>query len=426
MQTIYKILFEVRLLHEFYLTRQDGSVIFSGATPADRDQFLQQSFHLERRSINSDVSYSVPNMAFFAGHKLKLAPSYSGFKVGIEVKKTLDGAFTAFEPRVPFPAGSGITVFINRADSNVDTYTNARTKNTISKTWYVSNEATAAGKTAPFLSNPVPAFDAAYAYEQGELYNEAGKIKSFYTGITPADPAIAGMNFLNETDRLVVSSNFDYNFEMSDGVKSAVFSIKDGSGAEVYNNTVSDGAGLQRVSIRIDPLKLKKVPNGKGLDVLRHQLLVTGDGGYNKRFPLVFVDAPSGDMPWMVVNINPQPADAAFTTIDNKGLLVTRLNADGTVNVPYPVFDVCVKSRLSFWKYLNNEGSPIKNLYPALLSPSGNGLITQKPLFHSYLPVAVGSQRLPNPKPFSSMTKEGNKLCTHIIVPLSDPFPKGP
>lgn len=426
MQTIYKILFEVRLLHEFYLTRQDGSVIFSGATPADRDQFLQQSFHLERRSINSDVSYSIADSDFFQTHKLRLVPAYSGFKVGIEVKKTLDGALTAFEPRVPFPTGSGITVFINRADSNVDTYTNARTKNTISRTWYVSNEPTAAGKIAPFLSNPVSAFDAAYTYEQGELYNEAGKIKSFYTGITPADPAIAGMNFLNETDRLVISPYFDYNFEVADNVKNASFSIKDGGGTEVYKNSFTDAAGLGKVQVRIDPLKLKKIPNGKGLDDLRYVLTVTGDGGYNKTFSLVFIDAPSGGMPWMVVNLNPQPADVPFTLIDNKGLLVTRLNADGTVNVPYPVFEVCIKSRLSFWKYLNNEGNPIKNLYPAILSPSGNGLITQKPLFHSYLPIAVGAQRLPNPKPFSSMTKEGNKLCTHIIVPLSDPFPKGP
>ena len=425
MQTIYKILFEVRLLHEFYLTRQDGSVIFSGATPADRDLFLQQCFHLERRSINSDITYTVPNTAWFQNHQLKLVPSYSGFKVGIEVKKTLDGALTAFAPRTPFPAGSGITVFIHRADSNVDTYTNARTKNTISKTWYISNEATAPGKIAPFLSNPVPVFDAAYTYEQGELYNEGGVIKSFYTGITPADPAIAGMNFLNETDRLVVSPYFDYNFETSDNVKNAVFSIRDSGGTEVYNNSFTGSDPLQRVSIRIDPLKLKKVPSGKGFDMLRHQLTVTGDGGYNRSFDLVFIDSRSGEIPWMVVNLNPRTTDA-FTLLDNKDLLVTRLNADGTVNVPHPVFDVCIKSRLSFWKYLNNEGNPIKNLYPAILSASGNGLITQKPLSHSYLPVAVGTQRLPNPKPFSSMTKEGNKLCTHIIVPLSDPFPKGP
>ena len=429
-QTLYKILFEVRLLHEFYLTEQDGTVIFSKTAAADRDAFLQQMFSIGRRSINSDIAYSVPDagQAFFEDHRMRLVEGYSGFKVGIEVLSTTDGALTAFQPKVPFPADAAIPVFIDRVNENIDAYTTVRQKTTIRRIGLLSNESSGPAKTPPFLTNPVPAFDGSYAYEQGELYAEPGKIKAFYTGITPADPGVLGTAFVNESDRLIVPPAFDYRFDPADNVKQAVFTITGPAAAPVYTNTFTSDTPLQQASINLDPTALKKLPHGRGIDDLLHQLTVTGDGGYNKSFQLIFLDAPVGELPWAVANIAVQPADAAFQVVDNKGLLIMRLNADGTVNTPPPVFEVCIKSRLSFWQYANNLGIPIKNLYPTILNVSGNTLITQKPLFRTYLPVPVGTQRLPNPEPFGTPVLQGTQQCSVIIVPqtLADPFPKGP
>ena len=428
MQTIYKILFEVRLLHEFYLTQQDGTVIFSKTDAADRDLFLQQFFQLSRRSINSDISYSVPDasLSFFGNHRLRLLETYSGFKIAIEVTRVTDGALTAFEPKVPLTPDASITVFVDRTGAAFDTYTNARRTTTLGGIVYLSNESTGAARTPPFLTNPVPAYDASYAYEQGELYTQAGKIKAFYPGIRTADPGLPGTAFVNETDRMVVLPSFDYTFGATDNIRRALFIIKDPAGVEVYRNTFTGDQPLQRVTLSLDPLKIKKLPHGGSTGDMLYKLTVTGDRRYKKTFPLLFLDTRSGASPWAVVNINPQPADAAFRIIDEKGLLLTRLNPDGSVNAPYPVFEVCIKSRLSYWKYVNNLGTPIKNLFPAILTAADGALMTQKPLFHSYLPVPVGGQRLPNPKPFFPLIKEGGRQSSVIIVPLSDPFPNGP
>jgi hypothetical protein len=428
MQTIYKILFEVRLLHEFYLTKQDGTVIFSKGTTNERELVLREFFETGKRSINNDISYSVPGAAssFFYGHKLKLLTTYSGFKIGIEVNRATDGAMTAFQPLVPLLRDSGITIFINKRNSKIDTYTNNRMNNAIKKVFYLSNESTGVAKAFPFLTNPVAAFNASYAYEQGELYSEAGKIKSFYSGILPNDPGIAGSDFLNETDRLVVTSFFNYSFDASDNIKKASFILKDNSGAEVYNNSFTSESFLQTVRIRIDPIKLNKLANGKNTNHLLYHLSVTGDGGYARTFQLIFLDSPSGEIPWAVININPIPADAAYSIIDNKGFLITRFNADGTVAIRPPVFEICVKSRLTFWRYINNKGNIIKNQFPAILTTSGNNLVTRKPMFHSYLPVPVGTQRLPNPQLFSTIKNDQAGNFSDIIVPISDTFPKGP
>ncbi|HEY1214505.1 MAG TPA: hypothetical protein VGE93_12800 [Bryobacteraceae bacterium] len=429
-KTYHKILFEVRLLHEFYLTQQDGTVIFSKAAAADRDSFLQQMFSIGRRSINRDIGYSIPDagQSIFGDHRMHLVEAYSGFKIGIEVEPTTDGVLTAFSPKVPFPQDAAITVFIDRINENIDAYTSVRQKATIRGIGFLSNERNGPAKTAPFLTNPVPAFDGSYVYEQGELYDEAGKIKAFYTGITPADPGLPGTAFLNETDRLVVAPAFDYSFDAADNVKQAQFTITDPSAAQVYQNTFTSDTPLQKVTLNLDPTAIRKLPHGRGIDELLHQLTVTGDGGYNKTFPLIFLDAPIGELPWAAVNIAVRPADAAFQVIDDKGLLVMRLNADGSVTTPPPVFEVCIKSRLTFWQYANNLGIPIKNLYPAILTAAGNTLITQKPIFRTYLPVPVGTQRLPNPEHFSTPVLLGDRQCSVVIVPqtLADPFPKGP
>jgi hypothetical protein len=429
-KTLYKILFEVRLLHEFYLTQPDGTVIFSKAAPADRDAFLEQGFAIGRRSINSDLGYSVPDagQSFFSDHRLRLVEAYSGFKVGIEVLPVTDGALTAFAPKAPFAEDAAITIFVERLNGNIDAYTSLRQKTTIRRIGFLSNESIGPAKTAPFLTNPLPAFDGAYAYEQGELYDDGGTLRAWFPGISAADPGLPGTAFLNESDRLVVTPAFDYVFDATDNVKQAVFTLLDPSAAQVYKNTFTSNTALQRVSLNPDPTLLKRLPHGRGIANLVHPLTVTGDGGYNKTFPLLFLDAPAGELPWAVVNIATQTTDPAFTVIDDKGFLVMRLNADGSVNTPPPVFEVCIKSRLSYWQYTSNLGIPIKNLYPAILTASGNTLITQKPLFRTWLPVPVGTQRLPNPEPFASPVLQGNQQCSVIIVPqtLADPFPKGP
>ena len=359
---------------------------------------------------------------------MRLLETYSGFRIAIEVVPATDGVLTAFAPKGPFTQDAAITVFIDKANENIDAYTAIRQKTNIHRISFLSNESNGAAKTAPFLTGPVPVFDSSYVYEQGELYNEGGNIKAFYTGITTADPAIPGTAFMNETDRLVVTPAFDFAFVATDNVKQALFTINDPSAAPIYTNTFTSDMPLQQVSLNLDPTALKMVPHGRGMDDLLHQLTVTGDGGYNKTFPLIFLDAPVGELPWAVVNIATQPTDTAFRVIDDKGFLITRLNADGTVNTPAPVFEVCIKSRLTFWQYANNLGVPIKNLYPTILTVSGNTLVTQKPLFQTYLPVPVGTQRLPNPEHFSTPVLLGDKQCSLVVVPqtLADPFPKGP
>ncbi|HEY6901535.1 MAG TPA: hypothetical protein VI233_12865, partial [Puia sp.] len=128
MTTIYKILFEVRLLHEFYLTKSDGTSIFGAANAAARDTFLQDYFDRTQRSINSDIDYRIPTTAaaLYKNYRLKLVPTYSGFKIATEVLKTADNGKIAFKPVAALPTGLNIPVLLVRTNTDFDTYTNRR------------------------------------------------------------------------------------------------------------------------------------------------------------------------------------------------------------------------------------------------------------------------------------------------------------
>src|SRR6476619_2596672 len=89
MAVIYKILFEVRVLHEYYLTQADGQSIFNLANQVDRIEFIKNRFLQDDRSINSELSFNLPDplKKIFDNYHLRLLPVYSGCKVAIEVKR---------------------------------------------------------------------------------------------------------------------------------------------------------------------------------------------------------------------------------------------------------------------------------------------------------------------------------------------------
>ncbi len=437
MQTIYKILFEVRLLHEFYLTNPDGSSIFGAASAAARDSFLQDFSDRSQRSINSDIDYVVPlvSQQLFRNYKLKLIRTYSGFKIATEVTRTTDSGKIAYAPVASPPPGLSFPILLARTNSDFDTYTNRRLSPAFDGIYYFSNGSTTGVKTFPFLTNPIPAQSATASYEQGELSQSAGVVSAFYIdgGGVKKFANVVGKNFLNEADRILVSPSFQYYFTPADNVKNAVFTLTDKANQTVYTNTVTSTDLLQAVPLRVNELKpngdknINTIPATVTEDAVVYTLTVTGDGGYNKSYKLIFLQSElSGLNAWGVINIIAQPGDTNYNLIDNKGLLISRYNTDGTAAIAPPVFEIWIKSRFSFWRYINDQGKLLKDSYPAVLKLTGNNLVSLAPQSHSYAPIPVQAQKLPNPKAFYPVKPEGQQIFADIIVPASDVFPLGP
>ena len=427
MTTIYKILAEVKILHDYYLTDGDGKSVFSLGLINDRNQFLQDFYLKGQKGIHSDIICSFsPESDIDKEYHLKLLPTYSGFKIGVEVNRKLVGGQVAFTPVVDLPAGTLINVLVRGVDSRLKSVTNYRIQGLIDASYFFTNDLS--GLSSPFLSQPIDNEDTTFPYEQGELAMVAGTVNSFYldTSSNRKWKKEAGMNYSSEKDRALLPLNFTYQCDPTDNLTQVTFTLQDSTNQVVFQqNKNSGGDPFQTIDISL-PDTLISFPAVSDLTKAWYQLSVTGNGGFNRNYKVIFHNAVEYNDLFALISFNTITTNAAFTLIDNNGFLITRYNNDYTVAVSHPVFEIWLKSKSVFWNYVSNEGGVLKNLYNTLLTSSSNGLQTLVPESQTILPQPVGTKRLPNPVKESMIKQQGPNKVIDILVPFSDQFPKGP
>ena len=444
MGTVYKILFEVKLMHEYYLTNTNGENIFDFALQADRINFLKEKYFANRENINSDIDYKLPASfkKLYQNHRLKLIPSYAGFKIAIEVKaiKMPDGS-TTYLPKFPLPDDANISILLVRKNNLTDSFTNNNFNNSLNEKYYFSNGNLTGLKSFPYLTNDISLFDAAINYEQDALVKfAANDYRSFYRDDSNAVNwlSFTGKGFANDNDRMLVNTNFSYTFPAAANVTIATLTIKDVDGNTIKNKegnvisvfNVSNVAGLGKINISIDPTSVLTVPNIIANEKCIYTLEVNGNNGYSKIHTFFFIASEEGAKASIgLINIQPKVTNTAFNSIDNNNKLITIKLADGTINPAPPIFEINFKSKQTFWRYSNNKGNPIQSgLHPDFLFPKNGTLITKLPRTITYIPTLFKKpdnslQYLPNPNNNAIITAENGKIYSDINVRESTLFP---
>ena len=448
MPVIYKILFEVRVLHEYYLTLPDGQSIFNLPNQNDRIEFIKHRFLKDDRSINSELSFNLPDSLkkTFDNYRLRLLPAYSGCKVAIEVKRqTLGDGTVVYTPKVPLPADLNIHLLLTRINDSPDSYSNMKLRKATNAVYYLSNEDIPGIKTFPSLSNPISAFDASVDYEQGEpAFFGVNDIREFYIDKDGNSQwlNVAGTGFVNENDRILFPISFYYTFQATENVTEAQVVLKDKDGNPVvisrdpYGTTKSllqfkSSSPLQKIRMDFSTSDAMTLPRSSMSANLVYSLEITDNNGLTRKTPVIFYnDAFVQQNNWAVVNIKPTVTNAAFNLIDSTGFLITRQNPDTTI-VPPPVFEIRAKSRIAYWRYIHDKRKKLINDHLDFLFEQGDNLVTllPRPLTYYYTLFKKPDNSLhylPGPKPFDMVRMEGEKIYADIIVPESDLFPLQP
>jgi hypothetical protein len=455
MNILYKILFEVKVLHEYYLTDPQGNSIFDLPTQAARLQFLEGRFATDISPVNEDLIFSLTEdqQALFRNYRMVLINSYSGCQVAIAVNASLqsDGT-TLYTPVIPVPENLNLTIGISEARSFIDQLTNARMATVVNAARYFSNEQVFTPKVFPSLSTPLQAYTTGYGYEQGELASYGpNDIRAYYYYVDESQQPpvgedswakISGQAFSGEQDRLAVSPRFFYSFSAADGVSNAVFQLKDGTGQIVNARTVSSPSLLGKVLLDYSALlvlagsgvpgvaTLPQAPVGAGL---LYTLFVTGDNGYSRQVPLIFYQQGRGAPVnyWGWIQVQTTVSNPAFNLLDANGRLITQTQSNGMVT-SHLIFEIWLKSRFTFWRYENDEGgtltTPGTNI-ASFLDLVGGELVTKVPRFTIYQPTYFLNTTnnsyyfLPNPDPESVPEIDGRQFFSNILVPDSTLFP---
>jgi len=435
----YKILFEVRLLHEYYLTDKDGKTIFDLPVQQDRLEFLAERFRSDYPSINDDLAYELPESdKSMAALKLRVIEAYSGFRVFTPVsEQVLTGGIRAYKPSFAIPVDFPILIQLRKKSSSLDAISNSGIRQDLPARYYFTNRNLDESQVFPLLSRALPALDNTQRYEQGELTRGGdSSIQAFFyekdgTGSwMPVNTAIPlnEAGYISRNDRSLLPTDFNYTFDKEDNVRDATFVLKDGSNATVSNIRRRSDSALGRVSLNYSAVVPHTLSAAKTGAVQPYTLEVTGDNEYRQTHAIMFCE-PGLLKPdtWGLVHLQPQVADSGLHLIDNDGLLITRKAADGSI-VPAPIFEIRIKSRFAFWRYINNKSEPILDnpaLHPFMDYDASKGLFeTRKMINASYTPVEFSGAGMyfPNPGRGNFLRSDAQRTYADVIVSKSETF----
>lgn len=428
----YKILCEVKLLHEYYLSDQDGTTIFDKALQQERLDYLQGRANFRQPSIEKDLSFEVPEptQTLFSNYKMRLVRSYSGFKIFTAVKEqALGGGIKGFRPELSLPDSLPIIISLKPQTPVLETLSNSPLRKALPAKYYFTNRNLGEAQSFPTLSRPLPLRNDSLTYGQGDLVLDPGDnlIKAFFFGKDGSSNwhVVNGSGFASSNDLSLLPPEFYYGFSKADAITSATFTLKNSVG-DVVSSVTKNGSLLEQVRLDFStaaPVALDGVSTALPEP---HTLEVAGSGGFARVHSVVFASrklAASGT--WGVIHLNPRVTDPQYNLVGDDGLLFTRRNADGT-KTPHPIFEVRVKSRFSFWKYISQTGEKILDnatLHPFLDYDAASGSFeTKRMLNASYLPADFGSLGIPSPETDTFLESDKKRVFISIRVPKSNLF----
>lgn len=201
----YKILFELRILHDYYLINRKGDSVF----PMERKDWegLQKKLRFGHYDISKDIDFILSREEHkkFQNYRLKMVRTPLGFYVGIEVKtETHDNGDRRYRPFIK-PHEDAVLVFglkpLNSLFGNITNISLSRNDN---KIYHFSNRGKRVENT---LSSPVPAITDGQFYQMGDLGTaEDGSIRLALEDNTgdnskwSAKP-LYGSGFVHQADR---------------------------------------------------------------------------------------------------------------------------------------------------------------------------------------------------------------------------------
>jgi hypothetical protein len=422
---LYKRLFEIRILHDYYLSKADLTSFYA-LNNNEKTEFLKFSISRDEYDVRNylDIIPTESTRTVFNNFHLRMAIIPSGFIVGVKVKSRLnETGEVEYLPTSLTPADAlHLGFFLRITDPEFTTYTNLKIQNSAPFRYFFSNTNTDGGKIFPSLSVPVADFVAGKTYEPGEMAIVGGILKEALEETTSNNAAVwravAGNVFANQQDRILLPKLFPYT--LSEASNTTEFTLKEEDGTDIKKVTFNTARNFQTIYLdfRQAALATDNVPE----DIVdgRYLLEISTDSS-TKTVPVYLSNELYRRSDAGALLIETDVTDPDFRLMNDSGALITRKNADGSF-VPHPVFEIRFKRRSTYWRYRSDTGGKLKAeaLTQPFLDEVGNDLITKdlRPL--SYYPTFFANPPqqdiyLPNPKT-NSVKKETKKYFSDTYV----------
>lgn len=417
----YKRLFEIRILHDFFLSTSGGDSFF-GLTDTAKEEHLERLLQSEQYNILRSLSIEPhPDTTnFLRNHKMRLLPSALGVVVALQVNTIDDAGDTLYEPFVSLDDEDELIFHLKITNPLFQNFTNIPWwEDRLPTTFLLSNESARNVGGAKVLSRPVAPLGTFPDYLMGDLVEDGGAIKEVFYPLNSNVQSLLAVDsdgFVNLTDRRLLPKAFYFDFK-TEITDAAEFSFFD-SGNNLIK-VIQQPAGTPYRFVKLDLTKT----DGSNPPVLiadgDYRLEVSTTGGFMGIYEMTFSDRLFSPNAIGAVRMSIKTGNPAFDLLDGNGRLHARALAGGA-KVGHPVFEVRFLSRRTYWRYQQEGGFVAPNPSPDYLDLMGDRLVSKspRPLTESltyFEETGFSRQYLPNARP-APLKFEEKKIFSEIYI----------
>lgn len=428
--TIFKRLFEVQIVHDYYLTTADGESFF------DKNQ-KQKKDIINKKLINRiydvkslfEIEPDASTKKNLDKYKLVWAKTALGFIVGTEVNVENQAGEIVYKPRFELKPDLNFTFSIQPSTPFFNGMTNISLRPSLPSIYYftnknkeIFNEPVIPAYTSTPISNKVATVQGGKIYEMGALAELAGSVQEAIQYTDGTDPnhweVINDKRFVSDADRILLPNSFEYKLKKSQNITQIDFVLLDQSDNQI--KTISKTAAQAIQNIKVDFTKVDD--NDIDSDTIpagHYTLKIQQNAGSELLYPVYLNTNIYDKYNLAVVDIRLDEENSPYSLLDSNGFLKTRISA-ANQKISHPVFEIRFKNRKTYWRY-NKEGdfSPGEIAGTAThLQHSAERLISIKPkaLTAALVPFQDGgSLLLPYPA-IPSIKLENDKIFSEIFI----------
>lgn len=432
--SVFKRLFEIQILHDYFLTTADGTSFFD-KNEADKRELLKAKLAYSLYDIK-DIFLIEPagtTALRMSEYKLTMHKTALGFIVGAEVNTVNQAGETYYKPRYDLNNSVNLTFSITPKLTFFNSITNLSFSPPVPAIYYFTNKGkeefneavVPAYKSLP-LADKVMEHQNGKSYEMGTVVNFGGTIREALQHTDGNNPAhwedIEDKRFVTEADRILLPPVFSYTFNKEDDVTQFEALLEDESNNEIKKISKNSVEAMESVLLnftKIDETDEDSEDILTGFYTLKVKINERADVVYP-----VYLNSEIYLNDYLgVVDIRLDEINSPFSLLDSSGFLKTKIDASNQ-KISHPVFEIRFKNRRTYWRY-NREGdfSPAEvAATSAHLQHQSEKLISKKPkaLTETLAPFKNGtSLMLPHPG-VPSVKVEKEKVVSEIFINQSN------
>ena len=387
---IYKYLFEVQILHEYYMATNDSDSLFS-LSSQELNSITNTRISQNKFNIWNDIAIAptAETARILEKYHMVFKRTATGFFIGIEVlQKQNNSGNIDFYPFIEISKALELNFEMRIVNADFKNISNFRLRRIFTSTYFFNNYLDLNSKAFPALSLPVNEYNSSKTYEMGELATIGGTLKQALRNtdnpFSQNWQEIDDVGIVNEADSILLPHVFTYTFPVGSVGTSASFTLKQLDGTTVKNLSFSGSHPLKDAQ-----LDFRHTNNITGDAIIKngiYQLDITSASGSTTTRKVILNDKLYNMSSLGIISINTGVNTPFFQILKSDGSIdASRNNADGTT---HPKFEIRFKNRMTYWRYRSTQNkklevTPVSNNF---LEESGKNLHTRSAMPMRALP----------------------------------------